>query len=261
VEGMILLSKIIKSQWVQTVHDEQKIISIKMLQSLKHEDVLAEINSYAAAEQQELLNQAFSKAELIVKEAELQAESIREQIKQERSAWEQEKARLSAEAEEQGFLKGVNDGKIQGYQEYNEKILFAQEVIDTAKKDYDSQVALADKTILMIGISAAEKILGEKLTESESSYLAIVKRALKEARDSREVQLHVHPCHYQFLLSQKEELMVIFPKETNIYIYPNDELAKNSCFIESANGRIDASIDSQLEELKRKLLELLESES
>lgn len=223
------------------------------------DEPLSEINLHAA-EQEKILQNAYSKAETIVKEAQSQAESIQEQIAKEQSAWQQEKARLMEEAKREGFLKGINDGKMQGYQEYHDAIQFAQEVIQTAKKEYDSQVAKAEKTILTIGMNAAEKILGEKLSESEAGFLAIVKRAMKEARNSREVQLHVHPCHYEFLLSHKEELSGIFPKETNIYIFPNDELAETGCFIESVNGRIDASIDSQLKELKQKLFEFLESE-
>jgi flagellar assembly protein FliH len=258
---MILLSKIIKSQWAQSIFDEQKIISIKMLQTMKKDEPLPEMNLQAIADQQELLNQAYSRAEIIVNEAMSEADSIREQILKEQTEWEQEKIRLMEEAKREGFLKGLEEGKTQGLNEYRDAIHFAQKVIDTAKKDYVSQVSSAEKTILTIGLNAAEKILGEKLNEGEDAFLAVAKRALKEARYSSEVELHVHPHHYEFLLSRKDELLVLFPKETNIYIYPNDELSETSCFIESANGRIDASIDSQLEELKRKLFELLESES
>lgn len=256
---MILLSKVIKSQWAQTIHDEQKIISIKMLESMKKAESLPEWNLHED-QHKEVLNQAYSEAERIVKEADKQAQSIREQIMQEKAAWKQEKAVLVEAAKQEGFSKGVEEGKEQGYQEYHHEILFAQEIVNTAKKDYQLQVASAEKTILQLGINAAEKILGEKLHESEEGFLAIVKRALKETRESCEVQIHVNPCHYEFMLARKGELTVIFPKETNVYIYPDDELDETSCMIESGNGRIDASIDSQLAELKRKLLELLESE-
>lgn len=55
-------------------------------------------------------------------------------------------------------------------------------------------------------------------------------------------------------------MIALFPKELDFYIYPDEELSEMDCIIESANGRIDASIDSQLEEIKNKLIELLESE-
>jgi flagellar assembly protein FliH len=54
--------------------------------------------------------------------------------------------------------------------------------------------------------------------------------------------------------------MAIFPKDTELYIFPDDELEESSCIIESENGRMDASVDSQLQEIKVKLTELLEGE-
>ena len=62
------------------------------------------MNLYAA-EQEELLKQASSKAEMIVKEAQLQAQSIREQISQEKTAWEQEKAALVEQPGMKDFQK------------------------------------------------------------------------------------------------------------------------------------------------------------
>ena len=58
-------------------------------------------------------------------------------------------------------------------------------------------------------------------------------------------------CYYQYLLSQKEELITIFSHETNLFIYPNEDLPEDGCVIESESGRLDASIDTQLLEIKR----------
>ena len=43
-------------------------------------------------------------------------------------------------------------------------------------------------------------------------------------------------------------------------IFPDDDLKETDCIIESTFGRIDASVDSQLHELKLKLLQILEGE-
>ncbi|MDQ7861366.1 hypothetical protein RCO48_11125 [Peribacillus frigoritolerans] len=71
------------------------------------------------------------------------------------------------------------------------------------------------------------------MKKDEVSFLSIVKRAIKEVRDNREVQLHIHPIQYQSILSHKDELMAIFPKDTELYIFPDDELEESSCIIES----------------------------
>ena len=81
----------------------------------------------------------------------------------------------------------------------------------------------------------------------------LVKRALKEAKDSHDVQLHVNPNYYEYLLSQKEELLAVFLHETNLFIFPDEELPENRCVIESALVGLDASVDTQLSEIKQKL--------
>ena len=53
-------------------------------------------------------------------------------------------------------------------------------------------------------------------------------------RNFSEIQIHVHPIHYEFLLSKKEELLSIFTKDTNLVIYPDSDLSEDSCLIESA---------------------------
>ncbi|WML43700.1 flagellar assembly protein FliH [Neobacillus sp. PS3-40] len=253
------MSRLIKSQWANPTSENQKVISIKMLH-LNTENESAPIDHYDS-KKEEMLTKAKQEAELLVQNALLQAQSIREQIALEREAWDHEKKEIAEEAKRDGYAKGLIEGKDQGYQEYQDSLSFAKEVVTTSRKDYQQQIVSAEKTILRLGMKVAEQIIGLKLVESETTFLSIVKRALKEAREYKEVQLHMNPVHYGFVLSQKEELLAIFPREVDIYIYPDEDLSKETCIIESSSGRIDASIDSQLEEIKRKLLELLESEN
>jgi flagellar assembly protein FliH len=46
--------------------------------------------------------------------------------------------------------------------------------------------------------------------------------------------------------------------DTDISIYASAELNVDDCYIESAFGRIDVSIDTQLKQLKNQLLQLLD---
>lgn len=255
---MILLSRLIKSQWATQNSEDKKVISIRVLETLTRnldeDDVEVEVNP------KELLEQARSEADSIVQDARLQADNMRNDLEQERLYWEQRKIEIAEAAKSEGFKQGLEEGRQQGYTECLDLINFSKTVVDSSKQDYLNKIESAEKTILHLGIKVAEKIIGLKLEEDEETFLAVVKRALKEAREYREIRLHVSPKHYDLLLSQKEELLAIFPLETDLYIYPDDEIQENGCIIESANGRIDASIDSQLQELKQKLLELLESE-
>ncbi|XJZ28497.1 flagellar assembly protein FliH [Bacillota bacterium Lsc_1132] len=257
---MILLSRLFKSQWMIAEAKEKKVISIKSFQphmEENHSPASMQMDAHSKA----ILEKAKQEAEMIVNEAMLKAQSIQEKVLQEKNAWEQEKLALANEAHEKGFQAGIALGKDEGHQEWEEAIREARLVVNAARQDYQSQIVSAEKTILQLGMKVAERIIGKKLEENEETFLFIVKRALNEAKEYREIQLHVCPSHYGFILAQKEELMAIFPKETDLYIYPDEQLSAGNCIIESVNGRIDATIDSQLHEIKTKLLELLDGEN
>jgi len=55
-------------------------------------------------------------------------------------------------------------------------------------------------------------------------------------------------------------LDAVFPNGTQCFIYPDDDLEEFSCYIESEHGRIDASVSSQLVELKKNMMELLKGD-
>ncbi|PLR97276.1 flagellar assembly protein FliH [Bacillus sp. T33-2] len=257
---MISLSRLFKSQSAYPEQAEKRVISIRMFEQSGEPDE-PPVFVHTENEKREILEQAARNAEKMVSEAVREAEQIRLNIQEEKQAWEQEKSRLASEAEGRGFEKGVLEGRKQGYSEYQATIQQAREVVESAKKDYHDHIEASEKTILQLGLKVAERILGKRIKEHGEDFLSLVKRALKDAREYRDIQLHVHPVHYGFLLSQKEELSAVFPKETDFYIFPDDDLSEGDCIIESINGRIDASVDSQLQEIKEKLLEMLESES
>lgn len=255
---MISLSRLIKSQFTSTVPAEKKVISIRLLEASNQQEV-PQVFTHTEDERMRILGEAAIEADNILSKAREEAEQICQQINLEKQEWEQQRSLLAEESRQLGFEQGYQEGRNQGYEEYRQTIMFAQETVDAAKRDYQSHIDSSEKVILDLGVKIAGKILGEKLAADEG-FLTLVKRALKNARDYKDIQLHVHPKHYQDLLAQKEELIAIFPKDIDFYIYPDDELEETSCIIESGNGRVDASVDSQLEEIKNKLFEMLESE-
>lgn len=257
---MISLSRLIKSQFGTVAEADKKVISIRVMESGTPAGETQTVFSHTEAERAQILNRAEQEAESVLSNALTEAELIREQVRKEQQDWEQEKERLTQEAKGLGYERGLVEGQARGYEEYRDLIHSAHDTVEASKRDYLNHIEASEKIILELGMKVAAKILGKKISENEENFLFLVKRALKNSRDYKDIQLHVHPDHYQFLLTQKDELIAVFPKEISFYIFPDEELENDSCIIESENGRIDACVDSQLEEIKQKLFDLLEGE-
>lgn len=259
---MISLSRIIKSGGLNTSNHDKKVISVISFESFHTNEIEKEIEDIPVetVHSAQLVEEAKLLADQLINEAKQQVEQFYREMENNRLAFEEEKQFALESAKAQGFQLGLSQGRDTGYDQYKEEIQQAKDVILSAKTDYNKIIESSDREILTITLKVAKKIIGYELDQSNDAYLSIVKKVLKETRDYDEVQLHVHPSMYDFILSAKEELISLFPKEISFYIFPNEDLVETDVFIEYAGGRIDASIDSQLAEIKYKLLELLDGE-
>lgn len=256
----ILLSRIIKYKAPEVRTAQSKVIEVKNL-FLDNQEIEEPNDLQMNIKRQQLLEDAEREANLLIQQAQTKALEIINEAERQRHEWEQEKVELTAEAYDEGFQSGVLEGRETGLAEYASLIGIAKQITEKSKKAYIDHVDNAEETILDLAIAVSERILHISLDDERENFVPLVKKALKEAREFKDVEIHVHPINYESLINEKAALDAIFPNDMHCYIYPDTELAENACYIESENGRIDASISSQLLELKQSLTSLLKEES
>ena len=173
--------------------------------------------------------------------------------------WEEEKLALQQQAYEEGFAQGYEEGiqkanvaMQQALQTANETMIHAQE---NAKAYIDSQEAV----ILELALTATERILNKVLEHDEEAFVSIVKRGLKEAREMKEIKLYVSTEYHAIVSKNRDELAEMFPVDVPFMIFINEDLVNTESYIETNHGRIVVSIDTQLNELRLKLREILDS--
>jgi flagellar assembly protein FliH len=261
VEETILLSRIIKSTVAQTFEDNRKVISLKRVNPM--EDVSAQEDAQigdASFRGDQIIKQATIQAEQIIQEAIEKSRQEEERLVREKEKWISEREQLVQEAYNTGFLQGEEEGRNKGYQEYQHKLQEANEIAERNREQYEGYIQNAEKVIINLGVACAEKILNQTLQEEPDQFLSIVERGLKEVRDLHHIQIHVHPSRHKLLVRNKSELEVMFPTDIQCFIYANDDLGPEESYIETNQGRVIISIDSQLKELKLKLHHLLEGD-
>jgi flagellar assembly protein FliH len=254
---MTSLSKIIK--FTKKSELPGKVIGVREIPIFNNMDQ-NDSDAILEVEKQKILNHFQDQAKSIIHEAEQAALLIRGKIDQEKEQWIQEKQRWIEEAKQNGYMQGLEEGKYKGYEEYKNQIDLANQMVKNSKIEFIKHIEESEKVILELGCSVAGKILSESIEEQPEKFISLVKQAVKEARDNKEIQIVVHPDKYNMVLSRKEELDGCISNRSQCYVYANEQLMPNQCYIETENGRIDASLDSQLKMLKQKLLEQLEGD-
>ncbi len=258
---MTLLSKVIRSSFANSDSEPSKSINIRNLS----------IQQETSSEQHMSLDTLLRERDRLMEDArqdiEMERTGLMDQkqqtqvyIEQERSKWEVEKQEIQHQAYEEGFQQGYEEGNLKAQSDMANAIQQANETMqhthDNAKKYIDEQ----ERVVLELALRTAERILGSVLEEDEEYYLSLVKRGLKEAREMKEIKLYVPTIYHSLVSLNRDELASIFPVDVPFMIFVNEDLQATECFIETNHGRIVVSIDEQLNQLRLKLTEILESQ-
>ena len=166
---------------------------------------------------------------------------------------------MQQQAYDEGFQQGLEEGRLKAEANMAEDIKLANNTIIQSKLNAEQYLQEQEEVILEIAIRSAEKILGIALQESPERFIDIVRKGLKEAREMKEIKLYVSPLYYRLVSEHREELSEMFPIGVPFMIFVNEEIGDTDCYIETNHGRIIVSIDQQLNELRLKLGEILES--
>lgn len=259
---MTSLVNVIKS--VNKTLDEARVIQIQpMIQPQAFESETAgDIDDEELLELKkleiEIIQKAQEKAKELIEQANEEIEKKKAELMKEEESLHAKISDALEEARVKGYQEGYEAGRNDGMQSVENLIQEASKIVDSSREDYYEKLESAELEIIDLAVKIAEKIIGKTIEDDSEYWSQLVKTALKEVREHEDIKIFVHPKKFELTKSQKKMLEALLHDSTDIYIYPDDELEETACIIETSFGTIDASVDSQLTEIKKQLLQIVE---
>lgn len=176
-----------------------------------------------------------------------------------KQTWEEEKLILQQEAYDAGFAQGYEDGIQKANGDMQAALQAANETMSNAQKNAAAYVEAQEAVLLELALTAAERIVNIQLDRHDETFVSIIERGLKEAREMKEIKVYVSPHYHKLVTEHQAELAEMFPPTIQFLIFVNEDLQNTESYIETNHGRIVVSVDEQLKELRRQLYELIES--
>jgi len=249
---MILLSNIIKAEYVlyENRKDLEKLI-------LNH-----------TSTSKEELYEIYNQREIIITEASNEALKILNTAK--RNA-QSEIAECKKRGYEEGYNAGFEIGKNKGYEEGYE-IEFQKINIDLSKENEIKVIELNsmlkivevqkqniiskyESEIGKLSIDIAEKILKQKFDLKDNTISKIIKSVIKDYKNVEWVKIYISSNDEVEKIEADKLLIDELRKISNdVKIEAANDLSEGSCIIETPDSIVDASIDTQLNNLKEILL-------
>lgn len=164
------------------------------------------------------------------------------------------------------YITGFNDGQKEALaklqREFVEKLKSKYEQLDGLMNQlYEHNRLLNEnfnKAVLETAFAIAEKIVQREI-EKESTIINLIQSCLKKVLTANEIIIKLNPVDFETVTNDLKDINKSI--DVSKVRFEKDEMIdKGGCLVETEIGNADARISSQLNELKRKLEEVIKSD-
>jgi flagellar assembly protein FliH len=238
------LSRILKSSIIQV--GAKKKLEFKIVHSVAEKKQIKEerdvekeleiLNKNKLEETEKLakdkMHQATIQAQKIITDAHEDAEQIYEDAKK--------------DGHDKGYLEGYAAGEKKAEELIQEALEIKNMLIQTKKE----LIKNVEKDCIELVIKTLEKILYQKIDDSEETIIGLIKGALEKCTYTESLVLRVSPQDYQYTFSVKDKILCLVENVDTIQIKQDASLKKGSCILDTISGSIDSSIHTQFAQVK-----------
>ncbi|MBD2845289.1 flagellar assembly protein FliH [Paenibacillus sp. IB182496] len=194
------------------------------------------------------------------RQAEQQLAEAREQIEQwwadKRAQDEDMEATAKHEGYEQGREEGIAQGEAENAASWEASLTESRQLLEQARRTREQIIQEAEPFLLELSCAIAAKIIGRELEQDTSLALELIRKSLARRHEQGLITVCVAPSQLAFVQAARDELAAVVDSQAQLQILPDAAIQDQGCVIRSAYGSIDARIDTQLEEIKRELMQL-----
>ena len=167
-----------------------------------------------------------------------------------------QKAQQEAESILQKAEEAAQKQRQNGYDTgYQEGLAQTTELLMKARLEQEQFLKNANRDLMDLAFKIAEKIIGKQLEIDPDSIISIVKQAMQTVRQTKQLTIRVHPDDAKRLKANEEELQEALGRQRFLDVVEDKKVQQGGCIIESEIGTVEAQLNTQLERLKKILLQ------
>jgi len=258
------LSNLIKSPFVVSLEDLKRLELIPRHQpAARTEEGQNGPDAQTAAFKEQILRDAEAEAEERVRQAAEQAERMKRDAEEQIERWWQERRAADLEvveaARKDGYEQGYAEGRAEAEEavrgEWTARLAEAKALLEEAYRMKERIIQEAEPFLVELSVAIAGKIVDHELERSPEWVIELIRKSLARRREQGVVTLCVAPEQFSFVLAARDELEMAVDSQAELQIVPDPTVTDRGCVVRTSFGSIDARIDTQLEEIKRALLQ------
>jgi flagellar biosynthesis/type III secretory pathway protein FliH len=167
----------------------------------------------------------------------------------------------AAQAEaEQIRQEAARRGALQGREEAEQEILPSTVAFGDAGQALivleEQLVSRYAPQMVRLALEIAQKVIGHSVEEDSGVAASILERAKGEVADARQIRIWLHPADHKILSELRPDLVRVGSEAgRTIEVLTSEEIGRGGCRLETEMGLVDATIPTQIAEIRRQLLD------
>lgn len=198
------------------------------LRGLNPDSAASAIISEANSQANDIVEQANSEADQIIVKARIEADQIKSDARE--------------QGYQNGYLKGLEDGKRETEELANQALMIKEEIeIERANLTRTIETQVVD-----LIIQSVKKIVGNELNTREDVILDVVVKALNKIGSGENINVKVSQEDFEILSKNKNKIASRCDNTLDFEAVKDLSLEKGDCIIETECGTVDAGVSTQL---------------
>ncbi|MDY0212633.1 MAG: FliH/SctL family protein [Desulfuromonadaceae bacterium] len=162
-----------------------------------------------------------------------------------------------AAIEEQAYQKGVAAGIRQVEDKLAQTTTALAQAAQKLSTQSESIMQRSAEDMLHLVMAIARRIIQVEINEHKETIVRIVQQTINAAVQAEEFHIRVNPEDMQVLNEHKPLFVASLSGLSNIEFVSDSTITRGGCVLESPSGRVDATLETQLDEIFAHLKETM----
>jgi flagellar assembly protein FliH len=158
-------------------------------------------------------------------------------------------AKAVTEAQNRGYREGLQDGQTRARKELEPIVQRLTAAIAETVQYKERLRRDAEQDLLRLALGIARHVLHRELSTDPDSLHALIRAAIDRLKSSELHRVRIHPAHQPQLLVDLNQAGLM----SSVEVIPDAGMELGGIVFETNRGNLDASVSSQMEEIRRLL--------
>ena len=170
------------------------------------------------------------------------------------------KKQAFSEGQQEGFMQGKQAGREESEEQFQRT---TQALVDAMEKINGMRSSMMNRNkqdMVRLVMAVAQQVIQAEVSISPEVVLRAVESAIRSAVQSEEYRISVNPGDLDLVKESKPLFLASVSGLKDIVFEPDESIAPGGSIVKSDQGIVDASIETQLENLQKRIFNVIHEE-